>query len=174
MTAQEVLNKAINGDIILYKGRGLISGLIRYFDNAQFTHVGVVWHPERTSHKLTLDMWTTGLTCLPLKRRVSIYDEFCIIRPNKPTFVLDSVINDLLYEWDGSNIKYDYMLLLRIAIYKKLKLSPSMGRGKRFICSEFAQRYAEMIGLTSYLNNKLITPQDFLRMINTKECQIII
>lgn len=72
MTAQEVLNNAINGDIILYKGKGLISGLIRYFDNAQFTHVGVVWCPEKVTHKLTLDMWTAGLTCLPLKRRVSI------------------------------------------------------------------------------------------------------
>lgn len=155
MNAQEVLNNAINGDIILYKGKGLTSSLIRYFDDAQFSHVGVVWCPEKVNHKLTLDMWTTGLTCLPLKRRVSIYDEFCIVRPNRPQELINNAIDKLLYKWDGTSIKYDYMILLRIAIAKKLKLNVSMGRAAKDICSEFAQTYTELIEVFCYLNNRL-------------------
>lgn len=173
MTAQEVLNNSINGDIILYKGKGVTSSLIRYFDNAQYTHVGMVWCPEKVNHKLTLDMWTTGLTCLPLKRRVSIYEQYCIVRPHRPQEAINYAIDSFLDNWDGTNVKYDFMILLKIAIAKKLKLNVSMGRGKKYICSEFIQSYAELLEISSYSNNKLITPQDFIRSAEEKECQII-
>lgn len=173
MTAQELLNTAINGDIILYKGKGLTSSLIRYFDNAKYTHVGLVWCPEKVNHKLTLDMWTSGLTCLPLKRRASIYDEFCIIRPNRSPELINNAIDSLLYNWDGTDVKYDYMILLRIAIYKKLKLNVSMGRGNKDICSELIQGYFGMIEIDSYANNRLITPEDFIRSAEEAYCKII-
>lgn len=174
MTAEEILLNSKNGDVILYRGKGLTSSLIRYFDNANFTHVGLIWCPEKVNHKLTLDMWTAGLTCLPLKRRVSIYDEFCIIRPNRPQEDINYAIDSFLDNWDGTDVKYDYMILLKIAIYKKLKLNVSMGRGNKFICSELIQSYFELLEIDSYSNNRQITPEDFVQHADKNNCEIIL
>lgn len=169
----DILKNVKNGDIILYRGNGFMAKCIRFFDSAYYTHIGVAWLPEKTDQILTLDMWSLGLSCLPLQRRLSIYDDFCILRPNVSTEKIDETLRTLLNNWDGADVKYDYMLLFKIAFKKKTGISLGLGEGKKFICSEFAQQYTNLLGLESYKERQLITPEDFIRYRDPNESEVL-
>ena len=70
-----------NGDLLLYRGTSFLAKGIQYFDKAYYNHIGVVWMPEDLDRILTLDMWSDGLTCIPVSRRMAGYKDFCILRP---------------------------------------------------------------------------------------------
>jgi hypothetical protein len=159
-----------NGDIVLYRGTGVLAKAIQYFDSAYFNHVGVVWIPDNTNRQLTFDMWSDGLDCLPLPRRMSGYEDFCVIRPKISQADVDNTVISVLNMWDGSDISYNYWMLLRIAIIKKtgINITGLDSGADHFICSEFAKIYTETLGLATYSNLPLITPQDFIRHIDPK------
>ena len=163
----ELKNKIQNGDLILYHGTGFLAKAIEYFDSATYNHVGVVWKPEDVDRILTMDMWSDGLDCLPLSRRMEGYADFCILRPKVKSEIIQSAIQSAIEQWDGRDIKYNFFLLLRIAIIKKTGIDVTgLGSKNRFICSQFAQFYTNLLGLSTYTNIKLITPEDFRRYID--------
>lgn len=41
-----------------------------------------------------------------------------------------------------------------------------LGKSSKFICSEFAQKYCNYLGLKTYSNLKVITPEDFRRFMD--------
>lgn len=156
-----------NGDLVLYRGSSLLARAIQYFDSAYYNHVGVVVKSEQFDRLLTLDMWTEGLACVPLSRRMAGYKDFCILRPQVDPVIVDSAIKKIMQSWDGRDIKYDMLLLLRIAMIKKTGIDiTGLSNKERYICSEFAQYYTHSLGLENYDQIDLITPQDFLRYKN--------
>lgn len=160
-------NEIKNGDLILYRGSSILAKGIQYFDKAYYNHIGVVWKPEECSRLLTLDMWQEGLTCIPLSRRMDGYKDFCILRPKVSSEIIKSSLDSSLSEWDGSEIKYDSQLILRVAVIKKLRLDlTGLGKKEKFICSEYIQHYCNLLGLETYSNINLITPEDFRRFID--------
>lgn len=152
-----------NGDLLIYKGTSILSKAIQYFDKAYYNHIGVAWIPENSGRILTLDMWSQGLACIPLSRRMSGYSDFCILRPKVTALQSIEAIKTSLGMWDGREVKYDFGMLLRVAISKKIKIDISSSKKNRFICSEFAQYYTSVLGITTYDEIDMITPQDFIR-----------
>jgi hypothetical protein len=152
-----------NGDIILYKGSSFMSKAIQYFDKAYYNHIGVAWIPENSGRILTLDMWSAGLDCIPLSRRMSGYDDFCIMRPKVSTLASIEAIKTSLGMWDGREIKYDFGMLLRVVFSKKFGIDIRSSKKNRFICSEFAQYYVHLLDIHTYDDIDMITPQDFMR-----------
>lgn len=156
-----------NGDLILYRGTSFLAKSIQYFDKAYYNHIGVAWRPEGCDRVLTLDMWSGGLDCIPLSRRMNGYGDFCILRPKVKQEIKNAAVGVVLEDWDGRDIKYDNTLLLRIAIIKKTGIDISgLGKKDKYICSEFAQRYCDLIGLRTYASLNLISPEDFRRFID--------
>lgn len=157
-----------NGDIVLYRGPSMMSKAIQYIDHAYFNHAGVVWIPENSDRVLTLDMWSAGLTCVPLSRRMSGYTDFCVIRPKLICQeVVNHAVKTALGMWDGREVKYNYGLLFRIALIKETGIDiTGLGKKDNFICSQFAQYYVSLLGIDTYKNVKLITPEDFMRFID--------
>lgn len=156
-----------NGDLILYRGNSMLAKSIEYFDKAYYNHIGVVWRPEDTNRVLTLDMWSNGLDCIPLSRRMAGYKDFCILRPKVSNDKTESAIRLVMDDWDGRDIKYNYMLLFRVALIKKTGIDlTGFGNKDRFICSQFVQRYCDLLGLKTYSMINLITPEDFRRFID--------
>lgn len=152
-----------------------MSKAIQYFDKAYYNHIGVAWIPEKTDRILTLDMWSQGLDCVPLSRRMAGYKDFCILRPNVELIKIDAAISTVLEYWDGTPIKYDYTLLLRIALIKKTGIDiTGLGKKKSYICSEFAQYYSSLLGFNLYSALDLITPQDFLRFYDESCFKILL
>lgn len=172
-------NEFKNGDIVLYHGTSMMAKAIQYFDNAYFNHAGIVWIPENSNRVLTLDMWQQGLMCLPLSRRMAGYADFCVLRPkfDFPTGYIakgienqnkiNIAVNTALGMWDGREVKYNYAILLRIALIKKTGIDiTGLGKKDTFICSQFVQYYTSLLGFSIYEGIKLITPEDFLRFID--------
>lgn len=160
-------NEIRNGDFILYIGTSFMAKSIQYFDNCLYNHIGVVWIPENTDRLLTIDMWSAGLTCLPVSRRMESYKDFCILRPKVSELKTKVAISLAIEKWDGENVKYDNSLCLRIAVIKKTGIDlTGLGKKDKFICSEFIQYYCGLLGLKTYANINLITPEDFRRYID--------
>ncbi len=156
-----------NGDLILYRGTSFLAKGIQYFDKAYYNHIGVVWRPDDTERILTLDMWSDGLACVPLSRRMEGYKDFCILRPKASELKIKAAIALTLDEWDGKDIKYDNQLILRVAMIKKTGIDlTGLGKEDKFICSEFTQHYCDLLNLETYSMINLITPEDFRRYID--------
>lgn len=156
-----------NGDMLLYRGSSFLAKGIQYFDKAYYNHIGVVWRPENMDRVLTLDMWSNGLNCLPVSRRMDGYKDFCILRPKVSDDKIKASISIAMEKWDGADIKYDNQLILRVAMIKKTGIDiTGLGKKDKFICSEFIQYYCDLLGLKTYSNLNLITPEDFRRFID--------
>lgn len=153
-----------NGDMILYRGTSILARGIQYVDKAYYNHIGVVWEPEKTDRKLTVDMWSDGVHCCPLSRRMAGYMDFCVMRPNVSPDKIDLALRTILNEWDGRDIKYDSLLVLRVALIKKTGIDiTGLGDRKKFICSELVQFYVDLLDIGTFSKIELITPQDFIR-----------
>jgi len=156
-----------NGDLLLYRGSSLVSRGIQYFDKAYYNHIGVVWIPENSGRVLTLDMWSGGLTCLPLSRRMSGYNDFCILRPKVDASISFEAVKSVLGMWDGRSVNYDFGLLLRFIIIKKTGIDiTGLSEKGTYICSQFAQYYCQLLGINIFDGIDMITPQDFLRKMD--------
>ena len=161
-----------DGDILLYRGNGLMSKLIRYFDdNASWSHIGIAkWVGKRL---FTIEMWDYGIEFIPLSRRIDSYTDFSIIRPvNINPQIIDAGLDATLGLVEKDE-QYDYLMLLRIAILKKTGINLVKLKEKHtFICSELAQYFCNQIGVTCYENLSPITPQDFIRHLDKKQITI--
>lgn len=156
-----------SGDLLLYRGTSFLAKCIQFFDKAYYNHIGIAWRPEESSKLLTLDMWSDGLDCVPVSRRMEGYSDCCILRPKVLSERIKDAIQVLLEDWEGRDIKYDNMLLLRVAMIKATKIDiTGLGKKDKFICSEFTQKYCHYLGLKTYSNLNIITPEDFRRFID--------
>lgn len=156
-----------NGDLILYRGESLIDKGIQFFDKAYYNHIGIVWEPEDIQRVLTIDMWSDGIECIPLSRRIKGYKDFCILRPRVSSDIIRDSISTIIEDLDGGDIKYDNSLILRIAVIKKLRIDlTGLGKKDRYICSELAQYYCDLLGINTYSRINLISPEDFRRFID--------
>lgn len=174
MDIQEKYKKARpflkNGDIILFRGNFLLAKAIRFFDSAYYTHIGVVLKVE--DRFLILDSNSKGVKPDFLSERMNSYVDFCILSPIRTNAQIDISLNKALERGDHRT-KYDFLLLLRIALVKKLGINlTGLGSPKRDICSEFVQFYTDCLNIICYKNDTLITPQDFIRYRNPSELNI--
>jgi hypothetical protein len=152
-----------HGDIILFRGSSILARLIMYFDNAYYTHVGVVF--EMGGRKFIIDSNSKGVHPDFLSDRIREYKDFCIIRPNLIVKIYDAITQAMNRGEIGT--KYDFALLLRIAIVRKTGINiTGLGSSGRDICSEFARFYSSFIADTPYAKLDNITPQDFVRHVN--------
>lgn len=165
------------GDLVLYHNGGIYKGimgkLIQFFDDAHFTHIGIV--DKLSERVISLDMWQTGMEVEPLSRRMKLWKEFSVLRPITDENDIEKAIDDLYLNCWERDVKYDKMTLLRIAIKKKTRIDfTKLGRTDRYICSELAQRFVGNIGIDCYEKLDVITPQDFIRRINFDDFEFIV
>lgn len=152
-----------SGDIMLFRGKHLLARTIQFFDSARYNHIGVVY--ESYGRFFIIDSNASGVAPDFLSERCMEYVEVAILRPcEKYTSRINSAIESIIAMAD-EKIKYDFLLLPRIAIARKLGIDiKPLGDEKRDICSEWVRRYARALGATCYDNGNWITPQDFIRL----------
>lgn len=152
-----------SGDIILFRGKRLLAKTIQFFDKARYNHIGVVY--ESMGRFFIIDSNANGVHPDFLSQRCEEYVEVAILRPcEKFASKINSAIESIMGLAD-EKIKYDFLLLPRIAIARKLGIDfKRLGDDKRDICSEWARRYARALGATCFDNGTWITPEDFLRL----------
>lgn len=152
-----------NGDIMLFRGKRLLAKTIQYFDSAKFNHVGVVF--ESAKRFFIIDSNARGVRPDFLSDRCIGYEEVSILRPHKHSSEEINLAIESIMGLADEKIRYDFLLLPRIAISRKLKIDlQRLGTDKRDICSEWTRRYAQALGVKCFDNGTWITPQDFLRL----------
>ena len=160
-----------NGDIILFRGHRFLAKAIQYFDKAYYNHVGVVFQSE--GHNMIIDSMAHGVKPDFLSERMKGFIDFCVISPKKTPDEINAALNGAFQKGD-SGTKYNFLLLLRIAIIKKTGIDLSgLGSDQREICSQFANYYTDCLGIKCYKNIPFITPQDFLRHRDSAEMDVL-
>lgn len=160
-----------NGDLILFRGRRFLAKSIQYFDKAYYNHIGVIFQSE--GHNMIMDSNAQGVKPDFLSDRIRGYIDFCVVSPRKTKDEIDLALETAFQKGDAGT-KYDFFLLLRIAIIKKTRIDFSgLGSEKRHICSEFARHYTDCLDIKCYKDVKLITPQDFLRSKDSVEVDVL-
>ena len=175
MTIKEKYNQArpyiSNGDVVLFRGKHLLAKLIQYFDSAYYNHVGVIF--KVGERLMIIDSNRKGVKPDFLSDRINGYVDFCMLSPKKNEAEINTAIDKALERGDNGT-KYDFFLLPRIAIIKKLKIDFSgLGSEKRDICSEFTRFYTNALNLNCYKDIPFITPQDFIRHRDKEEVSLL-
>ena len=155
-----------NGDLVLFHGKSLLSRTIQKLDNCYYNHIGVVI--ESNNRLFIIDSNEGGVEPDFLSDRIKEYKDFCIITPLE--WAPQQIENALGQVIDKSetHIKYDFFLLVKIAMYRKFGWKIKRHNENRDICSEFARRYLRYLEpeTTCFEQPNLpyifITPFDFL------------
>ena len=160
-----------NGDIILMRGSHFLAKLIQYFDSAYYNHVGVMF--EDDGHFFIMDSTRKGVAPDFLSERINGYADFCILSPKRSPEEINKALGTAFDRGD-IRTKYDFLMLPRIAIQKKLGLDVKQwGSADRDICSEFARFYTNALNISCYKNIQPITPQDFIRHRDKDEVSLL-
>ena len=160
-----------NGDIVLMRGSHLLAQTIQYFDSAYYNHIGVIFQSEE--HFFIMDSTRKGVAPDFLSERIKGYADFCILSPKRTPEEINAALKQV-FERGDIGTKYDFLLLPRIAIYKKLGLDiKKWGSDKRDICSEFTRYYTNDLNINCYKDIQFITPQDFLRHRDPQEASLL-
>lgn len=177
-------NNIQTGDLILFrKENSALSRSIQKFDKAYYNHIGLVFSfssgPDKRN--FVMDSNAKGVKPDLLSDRMKKYQDFCIIRPRSDWRQDPEVVAAVgrVLQRTEQNIKYDFTLLLEIAIERSLgRKVIDIDQTDRDICSEFAYRYAKELYTIAFDYTKKnwgwISPQDFLRVRAKNEFNILL
>jgi hypothetical protein len=161
------------GDIVLFRGKGFLAKAIQYFDKAYYNHIGVVY--ECCGRLMIVDSMADGVHPEFLSTRIKQYQDFCVIIPNSS--IRDRALSEAFRKAD-EGIEYDYWLLPRIALSRKLRADLNKSSNtNRDICSEWVRRYTDFLQIKCYSEHNVeiknwITPEDFRRFADSREVKI--
>lgn len=167
-----IRNQIKNGDVILYKGKNIISKLIRFFDNSYYDHCGII--TTISGRFFTIDIKNSSYHFVPLSRRMKQYEEFCILRGvNKNSEQISQAV-DFVVDKVERDIKFDIFFFLQTLFLKRTGIDLfGVKRKNRIICSQLCQYFFEKLDISNYKTCNLISPQDFIRFINDDEVDLL-
>ncbi|MEW6469662.1 MAG: hypothetical protein AB1458_12095 [Bacteroidota bacterium] len=176
-----VANK-VTAFVVLFRGSHLLARTIRFFDESYYNHVGVgfIMSNATTTRVMLIDSNADGVQPRFMSERIKGYEDFSIIRYLHKNEDICHALDEALSRGE-QGIKYDFLLLPKIAWYKtgdklrRLFGLPPRNRivevtGKRDICSEFAKVFVKALGEET---KRILTPQDFMRYRDPKTSQVI-
>lgn len=173
---ETVRSQINNGDLMLFRGDTLLGKIIRNLDGAYYNHIGLVF--AANGRLMILDSNAPGVEPEFLSTRLQKYDEFCIVRPSSAKWTTDQIntaVTNVMDRAAAKHIKYDFSLLLEIAIQRKTGEDLPMNNDNRDICSEFAYRYCQQLNPAMICYTKVqtnyITPWDFIIYSDRDEFQ---
>lgn len=161
-----------NGDLILFHGEKILASTIQKLDNCYYNHIGVVI--ESNSRLLIIDSNAGGVNPDFLSDRIKEYSDFCIISPSAWTpEQIETALSLFIDRAGQQHIKYDFKLLLKIALYRKLGWKIKRVNNDRDICSECVRRYLRYLEPKTEcfeipnLPYLFITPFDYLLYLDS-------
>lgn len=167
-----IRNQIKNGDVILYKGKNIISKLIRFFDKSYYDHCGII--TTISGRFFTIDIINSSYYFVPLSRRMKQYEEFCILRSvNKNDEQISNAVNFVVDKFER-DIKFDILFFLKTLFFKRTGVDLfRVERKNRIICSQLCQYFFSKLDISNYKTCNLISPQDFIRLINDDEVDLL-
>lgn len=156
-----------HGDMILFRGKGLMGSLICASDNSYYSHIGIVFKSQ--DRFFIIDSNKHGVSPKFLSTVIAESVDFCIVRPL--AWSESNIINALNKIIDAAekNISYDFGSIIQILLYRKLHITCHFDNDNRDTCSEFVRRYVRQLSdpvsscfEQSHLPTNFIAPWDFI------------
>jgi hypothetical protein len=162
-----------NGSILLVRGASALSKTIQWADNAYYNHSALVF--TAGDRLMVLDSNEGGVKPEFASVRIGEYVDFCFLVPvGYDTKQVNNAVSFAIDKDVERNFKYDFALLPKVLMAKKLKLPIKHDlETRRSICSVFTGfHYAKLLGEFGWVKQAIdkgyLTPQDHIRFINDK------
>lgn len=176
-----VRNEIRNGDVALFRGSSALSKVIQWGDgNAYDNHAGLIL--KLGSRLMVIDSNANGVHMDFLSIRMAEYVDFRIIRISNgySQSEIDSCVNRVMDRAESSQIKYEFSLLPKIALYRKVGIKLKFkDKESRDICSMFTgDRFlGQSAGIKcmqrAKSDNGWITPSDHIRYLEKNELSLL-
>ena len=166
----------LEGDIILFHGRSLLSRTIQFFDNCYYNHVGVII--ESNGALGICDANGDGVQWDRLSWRIekySQYGDFTIIRSLSNNQEVKQQLKILLKKSDEGWIKYDYSNGVKEMLNRKFRLNLKIKlKYDKAICSTNDAKYAINLNITTeaFKSLRIQFPEDYIRYLNKSNTKI--
>lgn len=160
------------GDAILFSGKGILSDLIKFFDDCKYSHIGIVDVDSKTGELIILQMWGNdllsdsikGFLISPLSRMMEAYTDYAIVKVDKSDFEKEKALIYLHFLWD-KGVLYDTKLLFKIAFFKWtnknckwiskfIKPEKQILDQNTLICYELFWEYISQMGIKDFDNEQ--------------------
>ncbi len=160
----EVRDSILNGDVLMYRGKSLISRLICWFTRSRYSHAGLaVWWNERL---MVMEAIGNGVVVTPLSNNVAAYDgrvewftSVDEISANDRITMVQFAQQELGKEYDTWKlIQFALMLIFGGSVEKRDKLR----RSRKLVCSYYVAQAYNSIGrdLKPNVSDRFMTPDD--------------
>lgn len=173
-----IRNEITDGCLFIMNKNAFISKGIRWFDNnAEYSHVGLVFEKELGDRKrlFIIDSNETGVKPALLSDRLKECDSFLVI---KPLCNLHKININLANSFDRAEkgIKYDYKNAIKEAFNRKLSTRFKIKlKDNSEICSQWTKIQAIEQDMVSFEFSllELPFPQDYLRYRNIATTSVL-
>jgi hypothetical protein len=168
-----IRNKITDGCLILIKKDQFISKAIRWFDNSEYSHIGVIF--EKAGRLFIIDSNPNGVHPELLSERIKICSGFTIIKPLCDEEIINEALDDL-FKRAEIGIKYDFSNGFKEALNRKFKLKLHIiDRDEHDICSDWVKNIAidQNMLIDKFNDLKEPFPQDYIRYRNIKTTEIL-
>ena len=156
-----------HGDIILFRGKGMMGSLICATDSSYYSHIGIVFKSQ--DRFFIIDSNKHGVSPKFLSTVIGQSIDFCIVRPLAWTELQITAALNKTIDAAEKNISYDFGSIVQIMLYRKLHITCKSDTDSRDICSEFVRRYvrqfAEPVSTCfeqPHVPTNFIAPWDFI------------
>lgn len=164
----ELRNEITDGCLVLISKNTLVSKIIRWFDNAEFSHIMLVF--EKSGALFVIDSNPDGVHPELLSARINKCDNFCIIKPLCSSEIIQMNLSEC-FERAKLGIKYDFKNAVKEAFNRKFNTKFRIKlRDGHDICSDWTEPTAVIQKMITQLPLEPF-PQDYLRYrdeLNTK------
>lgn len=171
-----LLARADSGDLVLFSGKGLISGSIRFFTGSRWSHVGLVLREPDTGELLLLESTVTdesadialgrpvrGVQVVRLAEKLAVYDGSVVLRQlelaQRPAH-FDDELRELAQLWRYRGYK-SFTATLALDLLSGNRRRP---RVHRVFCSELVAEIYKRLGVMARsVRSSRLVPGDFGR-----------
>ncbi len=160
----DVRNQIKNGDVLMYRGRSLVSKLIRWFTKSRYSHAGLaVWWNDRL---MVMEAVGKGVIVNPLSVNVAHYDgrvewfaSVAEISENERIELVRFAQQELGKEYATWKI---IAIGLAILFGKSAETTDKLRRERRLFCSYYVAQAYNAIGrdLKKNVSDRFMTPDD--------------
>lgn len=165
------------GDLILFKGTGLLSRIIRFCDKATYNHIGIII--SKYGALYIVDSNARGVQADRLSWRIRKYrrgGDFTVIQPVTTDAELKYELHLLLSKSDKTWIKYDYLNGIKELLNRGFGFNFKITkRDEHDICSDYVSDYAVGLKMVTkeFTKKPIQFPQDYIRYRNIDNTLII-
>lgn len=172
---EQLRSQLLHGDMIMFRGKGVMGSLICAADSSYCSHIGIVFKSQ--DRLFIIDSNKHGVSPKFLSTVIGESVDFCILRPldwseQKIADALNKTIDAA-----EKNISYDFGSIVQILLYRKLRVTCRLDNDSRDTCSEFVRRYVRQLADPAstcfeppHLPTNFIAPWDFVLYADSSFC----